>query len=160
MVLRLGRTQAGWSDDARVVSTFTMIRRMRERIHHFAYLAPLTIYPLPPDDIAELLLGPLEYVTSLHAPTLEREFALRGIAASVITSQPEAARCFLRAERGSARVELPALVCEQLLTELTHPACLIEAVRRMLNDVDTRGSLEPALVCLAGEAEAWAGSGH
>lgn len=158
VVAAKARALAGWEDD-QIVMTLTLVRRVRERMHHFPYLAPPTIYPLPADDIAELLLGPLEYVTTLHAPTLERDFAVRGIEAHVITRQPEASRVFLRAERGSAQVELPSLVCEQLLTELMDPGCLVEAVQHMLDEVDRGASLGPTLVCLAGEADAWTWGG-
>jgi hypothetical protein len=156
VVAERARARAGWYDDPRIVMTLTIVRRVRERMHHFPYLAPLTIYPLPPDDIAELLLGPLEYVTILHAPTLEREFAVHGVEAQVITRKPEADSVFLRAARGSAQVELPSLVCEQMLTELMHPSCLVETVSHMLDTIDAGSPLGATLVCMAGEQDAWA----
>jgi hypothetical protein len=149
------RAAAGWHDDPRIVMTLTMVRRARERLHHYPYLAPLTVFPLPAEDIAELLLGPLEYITILHAPTLERELAARGIHADVVTRKPQADRVFLRALRADAQVELPALVCEQLLTELMQPACLIDSVHSMCDVIDEGGALGPTLVCLADEAGTW-----
>jgi hypothetical protein len=149
------RAGAGWYDDPRIVRTLTMVRRARERLHHYPYLAPLTVFPLPAEDIAELVFGPLEYITILHAPTLERELAARGIHAEVVTRKPEADRVFLRAVRADAQVELPALVREQLLTELMQPACLIDSLHSMFELIDDGGALGATLVCLADEAGTW-----
>ena len=101
------------------------------------------------------MLGPLEYVTTLHAPSLEREFATQGIRAEVLTSKPEADRVFLRADRGAGHVELPALVGEQMLTELLQPACLVESVSTMLDAIDAGAALGPTVVCLDDEARTW-----
>jgi hypothetical protein len=149
------RAAAGWYDDPRIVMTLTMVRRARERLHHFPYFAPLAVFPLPAEDIGELLLGPLEYITILHAPTLERELAARGIDADVVTRKPEADRVFIRARRANGQVELPALVCEQLLTELMSTACLIDSINSMFDLIDDGGALGPTLVCLADEGRTW-----
>ena len=156
VVVEQARGAAGWYDDPRIVRTLTLVRRARERIHHYPYLAPLTIYPLDPEDICELLLGPLDYISTLHAPTLEREFSIRGMRAQVLTSERSSSRVFLRATRGDSQVELPALVCEQLLTELMDPGCLVDAVEMMLDEIDNDGATGAALVCLAGERFVWA----
>jgi hypothetical protein len=68
VVEQTARAAAGWEHEPHLVRTVSMVRRMRERLHHYPYLAPLTIFPLSAQDIAELLLGPLEYVTVLNLP--------------------------------------------------------------------------------------------
>ena len=131
--------------------------RSRERIHHFPYLAPLTVFPLPTDDIVDLIFGPLEYISVLNVRLLEQEFAKHGIRAEILapSRKPEASRVFLRASRGDAQVELPSLVCEQMLTELMQPACLIDSVEAMLDATGNDGALGPTIVCLADEAATW-----
>ena len=110
---------------------------------------------MEPADIAELILGPLEYITILHAPSLEREFAAQGIQAEVITRKPEADQVFLRAAGNDAHVELPALVCEQLLTELLQPSCLIDSVGAMLSSISQGAEEGSTVVTLADEADTW-----
>jgi hypothetical protein len=148
--------QAGWHSESRLLLTSTSVRRMRERRHHFPYLAPLTIFPLPPIDVAELLLGPLEYVTVLNAPALESAFAATGVRAEIVTRQPEASRVFLRAARGVADIEVPSLVGEQLLAELMDPVSLIAAVREALDELAAGAPHGPALLCMADEHRTWA----
>lgn len=154
VVEREACAQRGWGPEAHIVRTVTMLRRLRERRHHFPYLAPLTIYPFSPQDVAELVLGPLEYVTVLHAPSLEAEFRTHGIDAEVLAGTAAGGQIFLRAQRGDAAVELPALVGEQLLSELLDPSMLAEAVTHMLGQVE-RNVTGNALISFEDEASTW-----
>lgn len=151
----LESARAGWFDDPRISQTVTMVRRIRERRVQFPYLAPLTIYPLPPIDIAELLLGPLEYVSTLHHPSIEREFAAVGIHATIPLRGRGARDRLLRAERDDAIVDLPALVAEQMLTELVMPSCLVAAVAAMLDTIDAGGAEGNIVVALDEQRSVW-----
>jgi hypothetical protein len=152
---QLESARAGCFDDPRVSQTVTMVRRIRERRVQFPYLAPLTIYPLPPIDIAELLLGPLEYVSTLHHPSIEREFAAVGIRAAIPLRERGVGDRFLRAERGDALVDLPALVAEQMLTELLIPSCLVAAVEAMLDTIDGGGAAGNTVVAPDEHRSVW-----
>jgi hypothetical protein len=147
--------EAGWQNEERIILTTTAVRRMRERRHHFPYLAPLTIFPLPAVDAADLLLGPLEYVTIVNALALERAFEAAGVTAEVITRKPAGSRVFLRAERGGADIEVSSLVGEQLLAELMDPACLVQAVTAALDRLAAGAPPGPSLMCFADEDRAW-----
>jgi hypothetical protein len=151
------RAEAGWKDEPRIIRMLSIVRRMRERLHHFPYLAPLTIFPLRAADIAELILGPLEFMVTLNAPVLEAQFEAAGISAEVITNQPGSYSTFLKASRGDAQVELSALIGEQMLGELLEPQMLIEGVDFMLSEIE-RGHEGKALVGFADEAATWAGT--
>jgi hypothetical protein len=149
--------QLGWSDHGdRLVRGLTMARRMSDRRYSFAYLAPWSIFPLPAANVADLLLGPLEYLTVINAGVLESEFAQRGIRAAVVSDSPEIDSVFLRAQHGTSEVLLPALVREQVLTELMTTDCLIAAVATMLTSIGAGSLHGPTLVGFADEDQVWA----
>lgn len=152
--------EAAWDDAHSLLWTTTMLRRMRERTQYIPYLAPLTIFPLEPVAISELLLGPREYVTVLNGPMLERTFAAQKMQAEVVTSGPERSKAFLRVNNGIASIELPPVIGEQMLTELMDPACLRDGVREALGGVVAGQPPASALSCWSNEPQVWSRAGE
>jgi hypothetical protein len=153
--LEQSRAEAGWYDDPRIITFLSFVRRIRERMHFFPYIAPWTIYPLDLQDLSDLLLGPLEYAVTIHAPTLERLFRERGIKAHVYTGDEEANRTFLVAERGDSEVRLPALVREQVLSELLDLSTIVDSTEAMLGDIDAGAESCSTIVVLPDEKRTW-----
>jgi hypothetical protein len=147
----------GWDpQDPRVIQSLGFVRRLRERRNSFAFIAPYAIFPLNPADAADLLLGQLEICTTLSCEELERALAQAGIESEVAAGR-DAERLFLRATDGANTVSLPAVIREQMVTELMSPSTLIDAIRVALAATAADPSQEPArqLVPYAGEPGVW-----
>jgi len=149
--------QVGWGGERdHLITNLSMIRRVTDRRYSFASLAPWSIFPLPAHDIADLLLGPVEYLTFINAKRLEEAFSRHGIEAEVTLGSARIGSVFLRASRGTSEVTLPSLVRDQVMTELMTVDCLIEAVEAMLDSIDADGAVGQTLVAFAGEDQVWA----
>ncbi len=114
-------------------------RRLRDRDETVPAIAPCTIFRLPPEDIADLLLGFIDYVTYFNPTVLERDFAGRGLSVQV-ARPPDSELRFLTAVRPSGSIVVPAHVREQLMVELMTPATLITAIEGAFA---TAGAREP-----------------
>jgi hypothetical protein len=139
------RAQLGWEEDNDVISYSASSRRLRDRHadHTFASLAPLALLPLALDDITDLVFGRLDFITTVHAPSLEAQLAARGIEARVARSREAAGESFLTAERDSSQITVPATVREQVQLELLRLGTLFAAVDWFLTETKQRGSARP-----------------
>jgi hypothetical protein len=100
--------QLGWTGDLDTITASASLRRIRSRQldHNFASLAPLALTPLALDDTTDVIFGPIDFITTLHAPSLEQRLAGKGISAQMATGDA-APDSFIRAERDSAAVTVP-----------------------------------------------------
>lgn len=74
----------GWtSPNSRLFTYMVGLRRIRDRKGNTGQIAPFTIFPLEANDIADLLLGQLDFITVLNADLLEAELGLRNIRAQI-----------------------------------------------------------------------------
>lgn len=144
-----------WQGEPDYVRFSSAARRLRDRRHSFSSLAPVSILPLEAEDVADLLMGSLDFLVTLHLGTLERLFAQTGIAAKTARAQ-EAGERFLTAETATAGVIVPAQLREQILIELMTPATLIRFVKWMLEQAgkDTE-PMRHAMALMDREAEVW-----
>ena len=135
------REQLRWTDDLDTITTSAALRRVRSRQldHNFASLAPLALTPLALRDTTDLIFGRIDFITTLHAPALEERLAGKGIRAQVARGDA-APDSFMRAERDSAAVTVPAFVREQVQVELMKLDTLASTVDWFLNDVARRGA--------------------
>lgn len=130
-------------------------RRLRDRKHSFSSLAPVALYPLAADQVADLVMGGVDVVTTLHATALEDELAASGITARIARGEA-AGDSFMTAERGAARVTVPAPVREQVMLEQMTIETLTNVIDWMLEETRARGTDPPAAVlAFPNEAEYW-----
>ena len=109
----------GWAEAKDIVTTSAALRRLRNRRldHNFASLAPLSLAPLALDDVTDLVLGRIDFITTLHAPTVEARLRNHGIDATVARGA-DVPNGFLHAARAGVAVDVPAYVREQVQLEL------------------------------------------
>jgi hypothetical protein len=146
------RATLAWNDRSELLRFSSGARILRDRRHAFSQLAPLALLPLDAGDLADLLLGRLGYVVTLHLRALEQTFEQHGIAAKV-ARRPAARHTFLEATDGPRSVRVPAYVREQMLIELMTPATLVGAVRWLLDNLSDADD-EPMNWILGWETEA------
>lgn len=148
----------GWDPShPRVIQSLGFVRRLRERHNSFAFIAPYAIFPLDPADAADLILGHLEVCTTISGDELENTFTQAGLQ-SEVAGGSDAEHLLLRATDGAATVELPAVIREQMVTELVSPDTIIDAVLLALASTAADPAKQPArqLVPYAGERAVWA----
>ena len=111
-------TDLGWSTGGRLVyAGMSGVRRIVDRGDPIVELAPLSIFPLPAENVADLLLGFVDVSVHLNTELLALRFAERGM--QVGFAEPPASRThFLEARRGYRGFFMPAYVREQMLHEL------------------------------------------
>ena len=73
------RRDLGWVPEHKTFEWLASLRRMRDRRTSFGSLAPVPIFPLDPEDIADLMVGRMEMRTMLRGDLLERALADSGI---------------------------------------------------------------------------------
>lgn len=124
------RRRQGWGDDNDVIIYSASSRRLRDRHadHTFASLVPLALLPLALNDVTDLAFGRLDFMTTIHAPSLEAQLGEQGIKVEVARGRDAAAEGFLSAERGSARITVPATVREQVQLELLQLSTLFATI--------------------------------
>lgn len=148
----------GWAPETdRYLGASALVASMLDRRRNTGYLAPLPLVPLPTGDIADLLLGTVDYVVTLDARAIERAFAERGITAR-LAGAGEADRLFLRAERNGLVVEVGSQVREQMLRELTTSECLIDMVAAYLDELAPGAAADHHWMVFCDERDAWPGS--
>ena len=146
-----------WTDDLETIATSAALRRIRSRQldHNFASLAPLALTPLRLDDTTDLIFGRIDFITTLYVPALEERLGKRGISARVARGD-DVPDGFLRAQRGSAVVDVPAFVREQVQVELMKLDTLVSTVDWFLADVARRGATGGQVdLFYDDEAEVW-----
>ncbi len=143
-------------DDPRVVRTLSFERRLRERRDSWAFIAPITILPLPAVDVADLLLGGLDVCTTLFCDELEAVFARAGLHCEVAGTDQQAER-FLRVSDGLSTVSMPPAIREHMLAELVSPISIVHAAQLSLAAVAVDDAAQPAghLVTYHDEQRVW-----
>jgi hypothetical protein len=153
------RHELGWAD-ARTFSYTTIYRRMRDRKHSSPGIAPLSIYPLAVEDLADLMLGYLDLLSLLNVDVLEQQFSDRGIRVKIAVAAAASSN-FLVASRVVGNRELVVHVDptlrEQLLAELMRPETAITSVKAVLDSVQAERSpkVVERIASLADEASVW-----
>jgi hypothetical protein len=143
----------GWGPEQKTFEWMSALRRIRDRRYSFGGLAPLAIFPASPEDIADLMLGPLEMHTMLRCDVLEAKFAARGIDATA--DYPDGDRRFLRARRGATQLDIPPHLREQMLIELMTPESLVDIADAMLDITAHAPGLELDFTVGCDEHAAW-----
>jgi hypothetical protein len=133
---------------------------MRDRHHNFPYLAPLSLLPLPPKDVVDILLGSLDFTTWVNISAVSRYLAGRGWQA-VAHDMPEASDAFLtvREQRGRLEnyVRLVPHLREMISIELMTTPTLAVFVDYMFSELERDNSLVECrpMVSAADESAAW-----
>jgi hypothetical protein len=126
------KSQLGWGPEHKTFEWLASYRRMRDRRASFGGLAPLAIFPLAPEDIADVMLGRLELRTMLRGDLLEHAFAAHDISADVMFGE-DADEVFLRVARGRVSLAIPPSLRERLLFELLTPDSAIALAEATLD---------------------------
>jgi hypothetical protein len=154
------RAATGWPESDIVLDHSTTVRRMRDRHHSFATLAPLSIFPLSPEQVTDLLHGWLNVTTLLNVSLLARSLAAHGILAEAI-GPPEAQSAFMNVlKQTGPTTAMKAVVAphqrEMMLLELMTPATLRAGIETMVEFM-AGGSLDPErqMVFWSEEAATW-----
>ena len=72
------RRAARWGPEDVILNFGTSLRRMRDRHHCFAYMAPLSILPLRVEDVVSVMLGQLDYTTWVNVSRVADDLRHRG----------------------------------------------------------------------------------
>jgi hypothetical protein len=130
--------ELGWAgDDRLILAGLSSVSRICDRGDPVVELAPISIFPLPADDVADLLLGFLGVSVHLNTQLLGLRFAQRRIAAQFMTA-PASHVHFVEARRGYRGLLVPAYVREQMLHELMTVDTLVELADWILSSGMTR----------------------
>jgi hypothetical protein len=122
----------GWLDSTDLILTGqTSVSRARDRHDTVSQLAPLSIFPLSAEDVADILFGFVDVKVLLNIPLLQIAFARKGIYTEIHTA-PESGRSFLTAQTDSSGIIVPAHLREQILHETMTPSTLIRMVEYIL----------------------------
>jgi hypothetical protein len=147
--------ELGWvPEDEHHFSRMAVETRMRDRHQSSAYFAPVSIYPLPAEDLADLLLSRLDYAVTLRVDALRPNFAARNIDVEFATAG-RSEKEFLVAKRGPIEVIVPAHIREQMLRELMSPDTLVDLVEFALNELTVTPDLESQRMLFCDERAAW-----
>jgi hypothetical protein len=149
----------GWAD-ARTFSYTTIYRRMRDRKHSFPGIAPLSIYPLDVEDLADLMLGYLDVLSLLNIDVLGQQFSERGISVEFTDNDTASSNFLIASRRVGDRelfVHVDPTLREQLLAELMRPETAIASVKAVLDAVEAEPSPEAVerIASFADEASVW-----
>ena len=119
-------------------------------------MAPYTIFPLPPEDIADVVMGFIDLATSLRLDLLESALTRDEVAVRV--RRPGAhTTLFLEASRHQVGLELPPHLREQMMVELMKPDSLFAAIDYVLalNEERPSEANDRRVVVFADEADVW-----
>lgn len=146
-----------WSDDSfKTIVWSSSLRRLRDRRMTVHSLAPVSILPLPAEDVADLLLGFVDYTVHLNTDVLAQMFQRRGIAARIPrVAGAELDRIFMNAIGGGVAVDVPSALREQMAAELATPASIIAAVKGAFQAAQRRGGGARYIVVFADESAVW-----
>lgn len=152
--------QLGWFGDGRLIlAGIAGGARIHDRGDPVAEIAPMSIFPLPAEDVVDLLMGAVDLRVRLNTELLALEFARHGIQVEFARGK-EAAQHFLHAQRGYLGVLVPAYVREQMLAELLTSEALIGFVEWILDShltVDWARNDSTPVIAFADERPAWVG---
>lgn len=143
--------ELGWNP-AVVNVGMSSVSRIRDRGNPVVELAPVSIFPLPPEDVADLLLGFVDTSVHVNKQLLGLRFAERGMRATFM-SAPAAETHFLEARRGYRGFLMPAYVREQMFHELMTARTVAELSDRLLSSGKTREWVQLDKAPIVGFAE-------
>ncbi len=151
--------RVGWPSGEKVSEWMFAGRRIETRRYSFAELAPVSIFPLDVEDVADLMMGFLDALVCLDGGCVEECFAKHEIVAEVATP-PESGKIFLQATRavGGQVVSLtvPAQLREQMLLELMTPENLVAHTVALTDVMVERGLTEEQhLIVPADQRSVW-----
>jgi hypothetical protein len=152
------RKAAGWPAGDLVFDMSAVTRRMRDRHGSFAILAPLSIYPLPAEQVCDVMMGWLTFSTLLNATRLAQSLRRYGIAAEPITP-PESENGFLRVGVPTAPGQgvegtLHSVEREMMLLELMTPATLRAGIETLADAMADAGADARRLMVFHGDEQA------
>ena len=153
------RRRVGWGgDEPETLGWTASMRRMRDRSWSFSSLAPYTIFPLPPEDVADVVMGFIDLAYGLHLPRLEQALSRDGVKVEVRRAGAGDA-VFLEANRRDVGVIVPAHVREQMMVELMTPQALFALLDHVLtlNEERRAEANDRRVVVFADEAATWEG---
>ena len=108
-------------------------QRMQTRRYNSPSVAPVSIFPFPIEDVADLMMGHVDAMVCLSGAGVEERFAERGLQANVfgppVSSEKFLEASWLVSETEMQGVTIPADIREQMLVELTTPECLAKLVK-------------------------------
>jgi hypothetical protein len=151
------RKEAGWpSDEPDTLNWTSSMRRLRDRHESFSSLAPFTIFPLPADDVADIVMGPIDLFFCLHLRRLEEALNRDDIRVQV-ARPPASGGLFLEASRRERGVTVPPHLREQMMAELVTPDCIFAAVQHVLDQNEARPgeAYDSRIVVFADERGIW-----
>lgn len=151
------RRRVGWGGEEPETTGWTAsMRRMRDRGWSFSSLAPYTIFPLPAEDVTDVVMGFIDLAYGLHLPSLERALTRNGIQVSVRRAG-QGHTLFLEAARRRAAATVPAHLREQMMVELMTPDAVFALLDRvlMLNEQRPDEAGDRRVVVFADEAAVW-----
>jgi hypothetical protein len=151
------RAEVGWpGEEPEILDWMSSLRRIRDRRYSFSSLAPFAIFPLPPEDAADVISGPIDLFFSLHLPRLEEALSREDVSVRV-ARPPESSTLFLEARRGGRGVTVPPHLREQMMTELVTPDCVFAAIDEILklNEANPSEAYDSRIVVFADERQVW-----
>jgi hypothetical protein len=151
------RRRIGWAgDEPETLGWTASMRRLRDRGWSFSSLAPYTIFPLSPGDVADVVMGFVDLAYGLHLPLLENALTREGIDVHVRRAGDGEA-VFLEATRRNVGVVVPAHVREQMMVELMTPDALFALLDHVLTLNENRPdeASDRRVVAFADEAAVW-----
>jgi hypothetical protein len=149
------RSQLGWGPEHKTFEWLASLRRMRDRRASYGSLAPLPIFRLEPESIADLMLGRLDMRTMLRGDLLEEAFGAHAIEAEVAFGD-DRDDVFLRVSRGPTSLVIPPSLRERMLFELMTPDSVIELVAGTLDLLNADAALAQDILPSIDESESWA----
>lgn len=131
-------------------------RRLRDRDNTPPAFAPLSIYPFPAEDVADLTMGFVDVLVRLDASILEAAFRSAGYSAK-IERPPQSQTLFLTAYKERTGVRVPTLLREQMVNELMTPASLVRSADAMvqLRNAGAFTDSDRVMIVFEHEAQTW-----
>ncbi len=155
------QNRIGWPTGGQKAFEFlSAARRIRDRRESYSSLAPLSIFPLDPEDVVDTMMGLLNFKIAISGVELEKAFAKRGIRAEVAVP-PRSADHFLQATKRYGMIERTVLpspqLREQMLVELMTPECAVKSTEALLDEMPEHeeGIAQANFVSFADEIKVW-----
>ncbi|MCP9488038.1 MAG: hypothetical protein MSC30_19540 [Gaiellaceae bacterium MAG52_C11] len=162
-ILREADHKVGWlNGDRLILASIAGASRIHDRGDPVAEIAPVSIFPLPADDVVDMLMGAIDLRVHLNTELLALEFRKHGITVEFATG-PAARQHFIYATRGYLGLHIPAYVREQMLTELLTSESLIGLVEWVLETgmtVHWAATGETPVIGFEDERPAWVAAGE
>jgi hypothetical protein len=101
------RAEIGWAPEKEeTLAWMASLRRMRDRGESFSSIAPFTLFPLPAEDVADIVFGFIDIVFCLDLRALENTLAEAGLEVDV-ARPPLSGGLFLTARRDQLTLTVP-----------------------------------------------------